>query len=110
MSSFLRLSARGTAALLSLGLSALLSACILPTPATHAVLKVAPDGTLALDTRAVSPTELPAVLASRHAQAPGLMVEIEASPRADIAQVKAAILTVRQAHVRLAFDKAPGPV
>jgi len=89
---------------------AILSGCGLPTPATHAILHVSPQGHFTLDAQPVSEAALPALLRARHALSPALMVEVQASPQADIAHIKAAILASRQAHVRLSFVKDGVPV
>jgi ATP/maltotriose-dependent transcriptional regulator MalT len=87
-------------------LALLLSGCDIPAPhvSTHAKLHIAANGTMELDHQPLAPEALLAQLQARAAQTPDVMVEIHASPKADMAAIKGAIATIKQAHARLSFD------
>jgi len=88
--------------------AALLSACGLPTPAVHAELRVSESGAYEFDATPVSAAALPGVLMARHALVPTLLVQVRASPHANIEAVRQAVLAAKLAHVRLAFaNEAP---
>ncbi|MEY2838645.1 MAG: hypothetical protein RJB60_944 [Pseudomonadota bacterium] len=84
----------------------LLTGCDIPAPhvSTHAKLHIAADGTLELDQQSLAPGALLSELQARQAKTPDVLVEIHASPKADMAVVKGAIATIKQAHARLSFD------
>jgi len=83
--------------------SVLLIGCYVPAPVTHAVLRVSAAGAYALDGVDVAADGLPDALAHRHAVAPTLLVEIDASPQANANAVTAALKAAKSAHVRVAF-------
>ena len=103
-----RLAPAAKALLLSCTLGALvgLSACdrAPPRPAPHVSLHVHADGALELDHQRVSAAQLDAALRERVQQEPGLLVEVHASPQADITQLKALTATIEAAHARVAFN------
>jgi len=82
---------------------ALLSACFVPASVVHATLRISPSGAYELDGRALAPAQLAAAIAARQAGAPSLVIEVQASPAADMAAVRAALQSVRSAHARVAF-------
>jgi len=84
----------------------MLTGCDIPAPhvSTHAKLHIAADGTLELDQQSLAPGALLSELQARQAKTPDVLVEIHASPKADMAVVKGAIATIKQAHARLSFD------
>jgi hypothetical protein len=92
---------------LSVSLLALfVSGCDMPAPpvSTHAKLHIAANGAMELDHQPVAPEALLTQLQARTAQTPEVLVEIHASPQADMAVIKGAIATIKQAHARLSFD------
>jgi len=90
-----------------------LSGCDIPAPhvSPHAKLHIAADGALELDHQALAPEALLAQLQARQAKTPDMLVEIHASPKADMATIKAVIATIQKAKARLSFDdEFPAPV
>jgi hypothetical protein len=87
-------------------LGLVLSGCDIPAPhvSTHAKLHIAANGAMELDQQALAPDALLAELQTRKAKTPDVMVEIHASPKADMAVIKGAIATIKRAHARLSFD------
>jgi len=87
-------------------LALFLSGCDIPAPhvSTHAQLHIAADGSLALDQQPLAPGALLAQLQARKAKTPDVLVEIHASPKADMAVIRGAIATIKQAKARLSFD------
>ncbi len=85
------------------GAGLFLSACHVPDATAHSVLQISAAGALTLDGTPVSSEQLGQALAARQSGAPGVLVELRASPQADIAQVKAAVAAVEHAHARVAF-------
>ena len=75
-----------------------------PPPVAHAHLHVQADGQLTLDQQPVALTDLADQLRTRVGSQPNLMVEVHASPQADLTRVQAATAAIRAAHARLAFD------
>ncbi len=82
-----------------------LAGCYMPPPAPHAVVHVSAQGEYTLDGKPVAPGELEAAVAARAASAPKLVVEIHASPEADVAVVEEAVQAIRRAHARVAFAR-----
>ena len=80
-----------------------LSACHVPDATAHSVLQISAAGALTLDGTPVSNEQLSQALVARQSAAPGVLVELRASPQTDIAQVKAAVAAVELAHARVAF-------
>ena len=80
-----------------------LSACHVPDATAHSVLQISAAGALTLDGAPVSHEQLNNALVARQSAAQGVLVEVRASPQADIAQVKAAVAAVELAHARVAF-------
>jgi biopolymer transport protein ExbD len=80
-----------------------LSACHVPDATAHSVLQISAAGALTLDGAPVSHEQLNNALVARQGTAPGVLVEVRASPQADIAQVKGAVAAVELAHARVAF-------
>ncbi len=79
-----------------------------PKPVPHVQLHIAADGGLQLDHQAVRNDELTALLSKRQQGKPPLMVEIHASPKADMQVVQAAAHAVEAAHARVSFaDEFP---
>lgn len=97
-----------TGLLLALAASlALLGGC--PSPTIHAILEVSENGIFMLDGKPVAENALPALLESRQAQSPSLLLEIHASPQVGMNHIQRAIAAARLAHIRLAFGKEPDP-
>ncbi len=79
-----------------------------PKPVAHVQLHVAADGSLQLDHQPVRTEDLGPLLAQRQAGTPPLMVEIHASPKADMQVVQAAAHAVEAAHARVSYtDEFP---
>jgi biopolymer transport protein ExbD len=82
-----------------------------PRPVPHVQLHVAADGSLQLDHQPVRNDELTALLAARQTGQqgqPAMMVEIHASPKADMRVVQAAAHAAEAAHARVSFtDEYP---
>jgi biopolymer transport protein ExbD len=79
-----------------------------PKPVPHVQLHIAADGSLQLDHQPVRNDELTALLSERQQGQPALMVEIHASPKADMQVVQTAAHAVEAAHARVSFtDEYP---
>jgi biopolymer transport protein ExbD len=80
-----------------------------PRPVPHVQLHIAADGSLQLDHQPVRNGDaLTAWLSKRQQGQPPLMVEIHASPQADMRVVQAAAHAVEAAHARVSFtDEYP---
>jgi len=87
--------------------SGLAVGCYVPAPVTHVVLQVSAAGTYALDGVMVTANGLPEALSARHAVGHAILVEIDASPQADVTAVTAALKAAKTAHVRVAFGSKP---
>lgn len=85
---------------------AMLAGCYMPAHKAHAALAVAADGTLAFGGQPVAADALQAAVAARVRAEPSLVVEISASPQADLARVRVAVAAVRAAHAQVAFAGA----
>jgi biopolymer transport protein ExbD len=86
-----------------LATSALLGACYMPPPVTHAALAVSADGHYTLDNQAVAAPELAEALAHKRAAAANLRIDLRASPQARMPDIEFAVAAARQAQVKLDF-------
>ncbi len=81
----------------------LLSGCHLPTPDTRLVLHIAATGAITLDGVPVAAGGLNEALAARQVAGTHLMVQILASPQADIRLLEQAVEASRRVHASVAF-------
>lgn len=79
------------------------SGCHLPTPDTRFVLHIAATGAITLDGVPVAAGGLNEALAARQVAGTHLMVQILASPQADIRLVEQAVEASRRVHASVAF-------
>ena len=84
----------------------LLGGCGLPRPDTHALLQVTAASRFALDGRPVGADALTQAFDERQVPGTELLVEISASPQADIHAVQTAVRDSRLAHAEVAFVRA----
>lgn len=85
-----------------------LAGCGLPRPDTHALLQVSAAGQFALDGRPVRADALTGAFGALRVPGTELLVEISASPHADIHAVQAAVRDSRLAHAEVAFVRVGG--
>ncbi|MFM9916649.1 MAG: ExbD/TolR family protein [Rhizobacter sp.] len=97
------LSCRPLTALLLACSSMFLCACHVPNASPHSVLQVSAAGALTLDGKPLSHEQLNNALSNRRTAVPDLVVEVRASPEADMTQVKAVVAAVELAHARVTF-------
>ena len=86
----------------------LLGGCGLPRPDTHALLQVSAASQFALDGHPVSADALTRAFDAREVPGTELLVEISASPQADIHAVQVAVRDSRLAHAEVAFVRVGG--
>ena len=93
---------RPAAWLLAAGLSAL-DGCYAPSAVVHAELDIAADGAYTLNGQAVAPAELGSALTGLAQRQKVAILDIHASPKAQINRIQAATQAAKQAQIRVAF-------
>lgn len=81
----------------------LIGGCYVPAPVTHVRLGVSAAGAFEFDGRPVAAALLQDAIATRRRGRPGLIVEIDASPEANVGVVREAVAAITRAHARVAF-------
>ncbi|MFO1217233.1 MAG: hypothetical protein U1E89_02505 [Burkholderiaceae bacterium] len=85
------------------GLVAALAGCYEARRADHATLEISAAGEYRLQGRSVAAPALQAAVQAVPHGGANLVVEIKASPRAEVSSVQAAVQAVKAAHAQVAF-------
>jgi biopolymer transport protein ExbD len=80
-----------------------LSACRTPDPVAHATLGIGGDGQYTFKHQAVERHQLASALQKAKQENDSLLVDVEVTPKTDMAAIQFALDAIRSAHARVAF-------
>lgn len=80
-----------------------LTACRTPDPVTHATLGIGDDGQYTFQHQPVARAQLVATVQKAKQENDSLLVDVEVTPKTDMAAIQFALDAIRSAHARVAF-------
>jgi biopolymer transport protein ExbD len=83
-----------------------LTGCYMPGRSVHAVLEIAEGGSLRLQGAPTDQAHLREAVGALAASAPSVTIEIQASPRVEVAAIQQVVATLKDAQVHVAFAGA----